>query len=203
VAERAGALRWTLRIAGLVVLALLVYLSVTFVQVLSASGEDDHSGSEAIIVLGAAQYDGVPSPALQARLDHAHELYDAGVAPRIVLTGANQPGDRFTEAYAGFTYLAGEGIPQDDLTIVDDGESTWESLAAAKRVLADEGVGQVTLVSDGYHNRRLAGISDELGIEVALSPTGSDPSPAQLLRETVLVSLGQVIGYGRMLRFSS
>jgi uncharacterized SAM-binding protein YcdF (DUF218 family) len=119
-----------------------------------------------------------------------------------MLTGSKQPGDRFTEAYAGFTYLAGQGIPQDALTIVDDGESTWESLAAAKRVLADQGVEQVTLVSSGYHNRRLAGIADELGMESSLSPTAADASPTQLLRETALVSLGQVIGYGRMLRYS-
>jgi uncharacterized SAM-binding protein YcdF (DUF218 family) len=181
-------------------LALLAYGIVTFVQVLGASRQDDRTPSEAIVVLGAAQWDGRPSPVFQGRLDHAHELYDAGVAPRIVLTGSKQPADRFTEAFTGYQYLAEQGVPRDDLTIVDDGESSWESLAAAKRVLMGEGVGRVTLVSDGYHARRLDGIAQEIGMDAAVSPTGADASPGSLLRETALVGLGQVVGYGRMLR---
>lgn len=193
---------WGLRIAAAAAGAALVYLAVVLVQVLVASGRDDRSGSDAIVVLGAAQWDGRPSPVLQARLDHAHELFDAGVAPRVVLTGSKQPGDRFTEAFAGYRYLAEHGVPPDSLTIVDDGSSTWESLAAAQRVLDADGAGRITLVSDGYHARRLAGIATELGLDAAVSPTGTRASPAQVARETLLVAVGELVGYRRMLRFA-
>lgn len=202
-AERSPVIRWGLRIVGLLGAALALYLVVTFVQVLSASRSDDRATTDAIVVLGAAQYDGTPSPVLRQRLDHALALYQDGVAPKIMLTGAKQPGDRFTEAFAGYRYLAGQGVPADDLMIVDDGNSTWDSLAAAKRVLVDLGAEQVTLVSDSYHSRRLEGVTRELGLEAGVSPTGAAPTIQELLRETGLVAVGQVIGYGRLLRIAT
>jgi uncharacterized SAM-binding protein YcdF (DUF218 family) len=125
------------------------------------------------------------------------------VAPRIVLTGANQPGDRFTEAFAGYRYLAERGVPKDDLTIVDDGSSTWDSMVAADRVLSKLHADRITLVSDSYHSRRLEGIASELGMRAGVSPTGAKPTFPELVRETGLVALGQVLGYGRMLRVAS
>ena len=202
-AERRPVIRWGLRVIGLLGAVLALYLVVTFVQVLSASRSDDRATTDAIVVLGAAQYDGTPSPVLRQRLDHALALYQDGVAPKIMLTGAKQPGDRFTEAFAGYRYLAGKGVPEDDLMIVDDGNSTWDSLAAAKRVLVDLGAEQVTLVSDSYHSRRLEGVARELGLEAGVSPTGAAPTIQELLRETGLVAVGQVIGYGRLLRIAS
>lgn len=201
--ERRPAVRWALRLGGAALAVLVVYLGVTFVQVVLASRSDDRDPSDAIVVLGAAQYDGRPSPVLRQRLDHALDLYRDGVAPRIVLTGANQPGDRFTEAFAGYRYLAERGVPQDDLTIVDDGSSTWDSLSAADRVLAKAGAERITLVSDSYHAKRLQGIAGELGMSAGVSATGSSPSVTELLRETGLVALGQVVGYGRLLRLAS
>jgi vancomycin permeability regulator SanA len=203
VAERGKVLRWGLRLAAVLGAAIVVYIGVTFVQVLSASRADDRSPSDAIVVLGAAQYDGRPSPVLRQRLDHALELYEAKVAPRIVLTGANQPGDRFTEAFAGYRYLAERGVPKDDLTIVDDGSSTWDSMVAADRVLSKLHADRITLVSDSYHSRRLEGIASELGMRAGVSPTGAKPTFPELVRETGLVALGQVLGYGRMLRVAS
>lgn len=203
VAERRSVLRWGLRLAAVLGIALVAYLGVTFVQVLSASRADDRARSDAIVVLGAAQYDGRPSPVLRQRLDHALTLYRAGVAPRVVLTGAKQPGDRFTEAFAGYRYLAEHGVPKSDLTIVDDGASTWDSMSAADRVLARSGADRITLVSDSYHSRRLAGIAAELGMSAEVSPTGSSPTIAELVRETGLVAVGQVIGYGRLLRLAN
>lgn len=184
------------------VLALVGYLVLTFVQVLSASRDDDRVRSDAIVVLGAAQYDGTPSPVLRQRLDHALDLYRDGVAGRIVLTGGKQAGDRFTEAYAGYRYLTGRGVPGDDLLVVTDGSSTWDSLRAAERVLHREGLDRVTLVSDSYHSRRLLGVAGEVGLDAGVSPSGAAPTVPELLRETGLVALGQVIGYGRMLRLS-
>lgn len=199
---RAHRRRWIGRLVLAAVLALVSYLVLTFVQVLSASRDDDRVRSDAIVVLGAAQYDGTPSPVLRQRLDHALDLYRDGVAGRIVLTGGKQAGDRFTEAYAGYRYLTGRGVPGDDLLVVTDGSSTWDSLRAAERVLRREGLDRVTLVSDSYHSRRLLGVADEVGLDAGVSPSGAAPTVPELLRETGLVALGQVIGYGRMLRLS-
>jgi uncharacterized SAM-binding protein YcdF (DUF218 family) len=154
--------------------------------------------SDAIVVLGAAQYDGTPSPALQGRLDRAFELYEDGLAPIIVLTGSKQEGDRFTEAYAGYRYLADRGVPDSALRVVDDGASTYESLAAASRVLGDEGAERVLLVSDSYHNRRIQGIARELGLEPFVAPTDGDPAAGQLVGETGRVAVGELIGYRRL-----
>lgn len=200
---RAHRRRWIGRLVLAAVLALVGYLVLTFVQVLSASRDDDRVRSDAIVVLGAAQYDGTPSPVLRQRLDHALDLYRDGVAGRIVLTGGKQAGDRFTEAYAGYRYLTGRGVPGDDLLVVTDGSSTWDSLRAAERVLRREGLDRVTLVSDSYHSSRLLGVADEVGLDAGVSPSGAAPTVPELLRETGLVALGQVIGYGRMLRLSS
>lgn len=180
-------------------LALVVaYLGVTAVQVRQAAHRDDRRPADAIVVLGAAQYDGTPSPALRRRLDHALALHEDGLAPTIVLTGSKQPEDRFTEAYAGYRYLAERGVPDDELQVVDDGSSTWESLAAAWRVQRSEGAQSVLLVSDRYHNRRLEGVAGELGMDAAVSSTGGQPSIGQWAGETGRVAVGQLIGYRRL-----
>jgi len=204
--ERGGGRRsrrwWLLRLVLVVVALAVVYLVVTFVQVVSTSRVDDRGPSDAVVVLGAAQYNGKPSPVLRERLDHALALYHDGVAPQIVLTGGKQAGDRFTEAYAGYRYLTEHGVPAKDLLAVTDGSSTWDSLRAAERVLHKNGVQRVTLVSDSYHSRRVLGIADEVGLDATVSPSGASPTIPELLRETGLVAVGQVLGYGRLLRLA-
>jgi len=175
-----------------------VYLAVIAVQVVSSSRQDQREQAAAIVVLGAAQYDGTPSPALQSRLDRALELYRDGLAPEIVLTGSKQQGDRFTEAYAGYRYLSGQGVPDAALTIVDDGVSTYESMAAVRRVLRERDADRVLLVSDGYHNRRLQGIARELGMEPFVVPTDSPSTLRQFVGETGRVAVGEIIGYRRL-----
>ena len=135
-------------------------------------------------------------------MDHAYDLYEQGVADKIVLTGSKQEADRFTEAYSGFTYLLARGIPESAMVVVDDGASTYESLAATSRVLAEEGMNSVTLVSDGYHSRRLDGIAAEVGLDANTSPSSVGVNPAQIARESALVGVGQILGYRRLNRFS-
>lgn len=190
--------KWVFRLIGVAVAFVMIYLGVTAAQVVLSSRTDDRSSADAIIVLGAAQYNGTPSPALQGRLDHALGLYQQGLAPQIVLTGSKQPDDRFTEAFAGYKYLIAAGVPEGDLRLVDDGSSTWESLAAAQRVLRKEDVGSVILVSDRYHNRRLQSIASELGLDATVSSTGNDPTWRQIANETARVSVGQILGYRRL-----
>jgi len=99
-------LRWGPVLALWLAALAVLYLGITYVQVWIASGADEaREGADAAVVLGAAQYDGEPSPVLAARLDRAFELYDAELVAVIVTTGSNQPGDRFTQGFAGYDYL--------------------------------------------------------------------------------------------------
>ena len=193
-----------LRVAVVVVVLFGLYLGVTFVQVYQSSRADGAVAADAIIVLGAAQYDGRPSPVLQDRLDHALLLYEEGLADTIVLTGGRRAGDRFTEATTGYNYLRRHGVPDEALLKEVDGTSTWESLAASARFLIDRGQTKVVLVTDGYHAKRVGAIADELGLDASVSPSRNRLSAAselrQLLRETVAVSIGRIIGYDRLFR---
>ncbi len=200
--------RWvrvTLRVVVAAVALIGLYLAVTFVQVWWTSRQDDATEAQAIVVLGAAQYDGTPSPVFKARLDHALDLYEQGLAPTIVVTGGNQPGDRFTEATAGANYLLENGVPDEDIRREVDATNSWESLAAVARILDDEGVDEVILVSDPYHSYRVGQIAGELGMTPHLSPTRSSPASGfgelrSMMRETLAVSVGRFVGYRRLVR---
>lgn len=195
--------RLVLRVFGVALLIVVVYFFIIALQVMTAARATDVDRSDAIVVLGAAQYDGVPSPVLERRLDHAHDLYDQGIADQIVLTGAKQPTDRFTEAYAGYIYLIGQGVPEESLVIVDDGFNTYDSLAAASRVLRANGRNTVVLVSDRYHNRRLNGVASEVGLDAQTSSVGAAPGPSKVLSETVRVGVGEIFGYRRVMSRAS
>ncbi len=180
-----------------------LYVAVTFTQVWLASRGDDARPVDAIVVLGAAQYDGRPSPVLEARLDAALALYRDDLAPVIVTTGSNQEGDRFTQGFTGFTYLRDQGVPETDLRIVVDGTNTFEELNATANVLREEGLGQrVLLVSDPYHALRAVEIAREVGLEAWFSPTDLDSSLRQLVRETAGVSVGRLVGFRRVSNLS-
>ena len=191
------------RAAALVVAAVLLYLAVTFVQVFAASRRDEARAAGAIVVFGAAQYDGEPSPVLKARLDHVVGLYRRDLAPTVMVTGGRQPGDRVTEATASADYLAARGVPQSAILREVQGRSSWESLAAAANVLNRRGVGTVILVSDPFHSARIAAMADELELQAFVSPTRTSPISGvseanHLARETVAVALGRIVGFRRM-----
>ena len=189
---------WSRRTAVIVVALGGLYVAVNFVQVLVASGADDREAADAIVVLGAAQYDGEPSPVLAGRLDHAEQLWRDGLAPIVVTTGSNLPGDRFTEGFAGYAYLRDAGIPDEALLVITDGASSWEQLAATSRQLRLLDLDSVILVSDPYHALRLTQIADEVGLDATVSSTDGTSSIRQLLRETAAVSLGRILGYRRV-----
>jgi uncharacterized SAM-binding protein YcdF (DUF218 family) len=192
-------------LAGLAVL--VAYVVITFVQVYRAKDHDGAREADAIIVLGAAQYDGKPSPVLQDRLDHALELYEAGLADTIVVTGGRQAGDRFTEATTGYNYLRDRGVPDEALLKEIGGTNTYESLAASARFLRDRDLTSVVLVTDGYHAFRVGAIAADLGLDAAVSPTETRLSGTdelrQLARETVAVSVGRIIGWNRLFRLDA
>jgi uncharacterized SAM-binding protein YcdF (DUF218 family) len=196
-------IRIGLRVGLAVFLVLFVYLAVTFVQVWLASRRDEARPSQAIIVLGAAEYDGRPSPVLAARLDHAIQLYRDGIAPVIVVTGGRQPGDRFTEAGASADYLHKHGIPDAAILRETTGRTSWESLEAAARFLDQRHMRRVVLVSDPYHSERIKAIAHEVGLYALTSPTRTSPIKGtsvwrRMLGETVRVAAGRLFGYARL-----
>lgn len=151
--------------------------------------EHDLTKSDAIVVLGAAQYDGVPSPVLANRLDHAAELYRQGVANTIITVGGKQPGDTYTEAQAGKIYLVDQGIPAAAVVSVPSGTDTLTSMQAVATEMAEAGQSSATLVTDPTHAARTAAISASVGITPRVNATesgaGSEISHDYLTRESL------------------
>lgn len=174
----------------LATVAFAVLLSVGFVAgcaivVWRAAHNDDASEidrADAIVVLGAAQYDGKPSPVFAGRLDHAALLYEQGRAERVLVLGAGQPGDRSTEAEAGRNYLMDRGVPAEAIIAVPRGHTTFESLEAAVPVLREGGMGSAFLVSDPWHNARVERMARDLGIDGHASATWRSAATSQETR---------------------
>ena len=196
-------LRLAVRLGLALAAAATLYLGGTAFQVWRAARQDQAAPADAIVVLGAAQYDGRPSPVYRARLDHAAELFAQDVAPLVVLTGGKQPGDRFTEAAAGAGYLAAHGVPEESLVLESGGSDSWTSLQAAARVLGDDRR-RVVLVTSPYHALRTRHIAGEVGLEGRSSPSASHEGVGErawhLASETVRVGAGRIVGYGRLVR---
>jgi uncharacterized SAM-binding protein YcdF (DUF218 family) len=191
-----------LKVAAGVVAAVVLYGAVTFTQVWLASRRDDAHKAQAIVVFGAAQYNGRPSAVLRARLDHAVGLYRQHMAPVIVVTGGRQPGDLFTEATASADYLHTKGVPDNDILREVSGHSSWQSLASTAAFLKVRNIHDVILVSDPFHSLRIGGMAAELGLDASTSPTRTSPitgfSAAEYMgRETVAVALGRIVGFRR------
>jgi uncharacterized SAM-binding protein YcdF (DUF218 family) len=186
--------------ALLVVVALLfVYVGVTFAQVWSATTHDDPSPASAIVVLGAAQWNGKPSPVLKERLDHAVQLYRDGVSKTIVVVGGKQAGDRTTEGKAGYDYLRAKGLPDSALKVEVEGTDTYEELSSTALILRQAKLGDdVVLVTDRYHAYRAAATASEVGLDAHVSPVGEEPSLSTLARETGGVALGRIVGFRRL-----
>ncbi len=184
----------------------LAYGSITFLQVWWASRADPDAAvnSPAAVVLGAAQYNGTPSPVLQGRLDHAARLYLTDQVEIIVVTGGGQEADITTEAKAAYDYLRNTvGISDDRLRLEVDGTSTFEQLAAVARFLESEGINEVVLVTDPYHARRAELVAGEVGMEATVSVTSAGAPFGRLVRETGAVALGQLISFRRLERLTS
>lgn len=196
-------IRLGVKLVMLPVVVALVYLAATAVQVYQASLRDQAAPAQAILVLGAAQYDGRPSPDLVARLDHAYDLWQRGYAKVIALTGGGRPGDRFTEAQAGQSYLAGRGVPGSDIVVNDAGSDSWLSMVGAAEQLRKLHDTRVILVSDPFHNARVAGMASALSLDGLVSPTRTSPirgtaTIPYFAKEAAAVAVGRVVGYPRL-----
>lgn len=197
------ALRSFRRVAGVVAALLALYGVVNVTQVVVLSRRDEARSSDAIVVLGAAQYNGQPSPVLKRRLDHALALRKRGIAKIIVVTGGRAPGDKFTEATASARYLHDHGVADGQILREVTGRNTWDSLASAAGFLRGRGIGRVVLVTDGYHSARAKAMAKALGMDALVSPvpgTGVGFGDAgQVFRESTIYGLGRIVGFPRLL----
>jgi uncharacterized SAM-binding protein YcdF (DUF218 family) len=195
--------RRVLLAVAIVAVLLATYFLVSFWQVRSTGSHDDAQPVDAIVVMGAAQYDGRPSPQLAARLDHVADLWSQGLAPTVVVTGGNQPGDRFTEADASQAYLVERGVPESAVLAESTGGSTHESLENVADLLGDDDVA-ILLVTDPYHALRTKLTAEEVGFArayVSPTPTSVVTGSNELRRqigEAVGVAVGRIIGFGRL-----
>lgn len=179
--------------------SVLLYFVVSLVQVWNTGRDDSflqsRSTVDAIVVLGAAQYDGRPSPQLRARLDHVVTLWNLPVAPVVVVTGGKQTGDRFTEAEASRDYLVSRGLPVEIIVIESRGESTYQSLEAVRDEARVNQWQRVVLVSDPYHLKRAQLVAAELGMAAEVSATRDGVvSGSGALRRNVREALGIMVG---------
>ncbi|HEX2207223.1 MAG TPA: YdcF family protein [Longimicrobium sp.] len=131
--------------------------------------------SDAIVVLGAAQYDGRPSPVLKARLDHAVRLYERGIAPVIIMTGGQAPGDTVSEAVVSRRYAVRQGVPAAAILTERGGMTTLESMRTVSRLMSARNMNTAVLVSDPFHMLRLKLLARRVGIEGYTSPTRTSP----------------------------
>jgi uncharacterized SAM-binding protein YcdF (DUF218 family) len=164
------------RVIGAAVLAAVLLVTSTALAIWWTARQDSRPRSDAIVVLGSAQYNGVPSSIFEARLEHAITLYRQGVAPVVVTVGGKKSGDEFTEAEAGRDYLAQNGVPRDALLAVPTGVDTLESMRAVAATFRDRGWSSAVLVSDPWHVMRAERMADDAGIEATGSPTRQGPA---------------------------
>lgn len=181
------------RLVLVVIVAVLAYPAWLAFRVWDQSHDDEVRGADAIVVLGAAQYNGKPSPVLKARLDQATYLWEQDLSDFFIVTGGKQEGDRFTEAQASHMYLEEQGVPPENIFEEETGTTTLESLEQVKEIAAERGIDTVLLVSDPLHSERIKRMAHDLGFEEAYA------SPASYLnlnrsRETKVKELVREVG---------
>jgi uncharacterized SAM-binding protein YcdF (DUF218 family) len=196
-------LRWALRIVMLVVSVIVLYFAVTLVQVWLTSRQYEPHAAGAILVMGAAQYDCVPSPDLQARLDQAAILYHQGYAQLIMVTGNKKPGDKCTEAESGAMYLMGtKGVPRSAI-LEAGGDDSYENIADAQPALLAHDAKVVLVTTDPFHEDRSMAISSDLSLTPSPTPTQTSPIKGwstlpYFLKEALGVGMGRIIGYNHL-----
>lgn len=191
--------KWAIGFVGLV----FVFWLVSLLQVWNAGRSADREPVDALIVLGAAQYDGRPSPQFQARLDHTLELWNLNLASYIVVTGGKQTGDRFTESQAARKFLMSKGVASDLIFEENTGTTTYESLLAVSQIATERNISRVLIVSDPFHVLRAKLIAEEVGLVAFTSPTRSSvirgwSALKRNSQEATGVAVGRLVGFRRV-----
>jgi uncharacterized SAM-binding protein YcdF (DUF218 family) len=164
-------LRWGLRLGA----SALVLYGLLFGWVFWVSRLDQRRSADVIVVLGAAQYNGRPSPVLKARLDHAVDLFRAGLAPAVVVTGGIGTGDQVSEATVGHRYLRAMAVPDSAIVVRPDGRTTDASMRSVADWMHERDLGRALLVSDPFHMARLRIEAHRAQLTAFTSPTRTSP----------------------------
>jgi uncharacterized SAM-binding protein YcdF (DUF218 family) len=181
----------------------VLYVVANIAQVWAVGRSDQARSVDAIVVMGVAQYDGRPSPQLQARLDHVLALWGTGVTQLVITTGGNQPGDRFTEARASADYLIAGGIDETLIAMEDIGSTSLQSLRGVAEIMKSRNLESVLIVTDPYHALRSRLIAQDLGLVAYVSPTPSstvrgNTELRRIINEGLGVSVAYVLGFERL-----
>jgi uncharacterized SAM-binding protein YcdF (DUF218 family) len=150
--------------------AIVLFLGVTGMRVIAAAGEVPARKADAIVVFGAAEYAGRPSPVYRARLDHAYELFQDGMAPIVITTGGAGLDPEFSEGGVGHDYLLKRGIPETALIAETQATDTAESAARVVNIMRANGMHSCIAVSDAYHVFRIRALLEHNGVQVEVAP---------------------------------
>lgn len=188
-----GRRKWVVAIAAVLTLIAVVVLGLMAAIYAEARG-DEARPVDAIIVLGAAQYNGRPTDVFESRLQHGLDLYNRGLAPVIIVTGGKQNGDTYTEAETGEQWLLNRGVPQSAILMENQGRDTWENIDGAHKAAEGRNIKSVLIVSDGFHLFRAKRMAEAVGFDAYTSPAPNSPIRpwsgvefSYVIRETVAV----------------
>lgn len=176
-----------------------LYVAGSYVQVREMGTRNPRGSADVIVVMGAAQYDGRPSDMFERRLETVLTLWNNNRATWVAVTGGNKEGDRFTEAGTASAWLQKRGVPADRILSEETGTSTWDSLSALAPVMHDRGIRSAFLVTTDWHVARSVLSLRELGFRVLPAGAGAAQSTTiRWWRESLAVSVGRLIGFGRL-----
>ena len=193
-----------LLVLGIAIVFVIVYSAFTYRQVRIVAASDEAGPADAIVVLGAAQYNGRPSPVFRARLDHALKLFEEGHANIIVTTGSFGPDPNFSEAHVATEYLSESGVDSSQIVTEQGSGTTYDTVLAVVRLMQSNGWRTALIVSDGFHLYRVSEIFEDNAVQTRVSPAPDsliETSPTSRmwysLREVLLITayrLGRVVG---------
>ena len=179
--------RWWLRSLLLAIAVVLACLAITAVHIVAAASQEDVPHADAIVVFGAAEYSGRPSPVLRARLDHALDLFHRGVAPVVITTGGAASDPKFSEGGVGKDYLMRHGVPERSLIAETQGRDTSESATRVGVIMHANGLHSCVAVSDAYHVFRIRKLLEHEGIGPVYTAPRPDSQPHGIFQRALAV----------------
>ncbi len=202
-----GPFKLILRIISAIITSVLLYFAITFVQVWMTGEQHSTMNTQAILVFGTTEDNGIPSQELSVRLNEALALYQAHRAPWVVVTGGNRPGDVFTEAGVSKSYLVQHGVPTSRI-LVGSGSDTWQNISTVLPQLKINHINTVLCVTDPFHEDRAMAIASSQGLTPYPAPVSNSPTSGNGLwkyyaKETFEVGVGRVIGFHLLSEWTS
>ena len=185
-AERRGQSPWPLWVVALAAAGVAVFLGISSVQIVREAGLQEVHPADAIVVFGAAEYSGRPSPVYRARLDHAYDLFQRGIAPVVITTGGSAADPTFSEGGVGHDYLMHRGIPEAKLIAETQGTDTASSAERVGVIMRTNGMRSCLAVSDEYHVFRIRRLLEHEGVQVYVAPR-LDSRPRSFLQRALAV----------------